>query len=137
MTRQKDKKSTVRPRNTSHFTGVFHLIDVCSALLPLRTLPLSVSCSPCVTHVRAPSTCQRDTFFFIDRVYLGVPNRKGVIEIHHYQSHKRVVGVPLNGINGMGKHKKHKKEKRKREKQDKLERRERPGELNLHINGHA
>ena len=68
-------------RNTSHFTGVFHLIDVCSASLPLRTLPLSVSCSPCVTHVRAPSTCQRDTFFFIDRVYLGVPNRKRVIEI--------------------------------------------------------
>ena len=92
-------------RNTSHFIGVFHLIDVCSVSLPLRTLPLSVSCSPCVTHVRAPSTCQRDTFFFIDRVYLGVPNRKRVIEIHHYQSHKRVVGVPLNGINGMGKQK--------------------------------
>ena len=99
-------------RNTSHFTGVFHLIDVCSASLPLRTLPLSVSCSPCVTHVRAPSTCQRDTFFFIDRVYLGVPNRKRVIEIHHYQSHKRVVGVPLNDINGMGNHK---KTRRKRE----------------------
>ena len=79
-----------------------------------------------VRDVRAPSICQRDTFF--DRVHLGVPNRKLVIEIYHYQSHKRVVGVPLTGINGMGKHKKHKKAKRKREKQDKFERGERPGE---------
>ena len=34
-------------------------------------------------------------FFFIDRVHLGVPDGKRVIEIHHYQSHQRVVGVPL------------------------------------------
>ena len=76
-----------------------------------------------VTHVRAPSMC----------IHRKVRKHKRVIEIHHYQSHKRIVGVPLNGINGMGKHKRHKKEKRKREKQDKLERRERPGEWNLHI----
>ena len=78
------------------FDCSFHVIDVFSASLPLRTFPLCVSCSPCMTHVRTPSVCQRDTFFSIkfDRVHLGVPNRKRVVEIHHYQSHKWVVGVP-------------------------------------------
>ena len=70
------------------------MIDVFSASLPLRTFTLCVSCSPYMTHVRTPSICQRDTFFAIDPVHFAVPNRKRVIEIQHYQSHKRVVGVP-------------------------------------------
>ena len=73
-------------RNTSHSTAV--LIDVFSASLPLRNLPLCVSCSPpCMTHVRAPSICKRDFFLYRIRVHLGVPSGKRVIEIHHYQSH--------------------------------------------------
>ena len=47
-----------------------------------------------LSSVCTPSVCQRDTFFSIDRVHLGILNRKRVIEIHHYQSHKRFVGVP-------------------------------------------